>query len=381
MGRLRQRLGAVLGGVMLAALWSAPASAMTNTRFTAPSSTEGLDGPTTIRVESSPEGLLGENISVSVTITPPSGGGSATTIALTKKSDSVFEGTWNAGAAPLNGAYRLTAEATSSNILGGRREEASMTALVNNAPNAPTGVKAVLKDGVPTISWAANPEKDITAYKVIRTVDGGSPSQVYAGTATTATDTNAPHSKALTYRVTAVRKSPVTTAGIESTSAATSAVTVPAPPEPETPAGGGPAGGAADPNKPTIPGTNIVTGKETPKAAVPINNKNFGKAIAPIVKSAPAGTAFDETLPYSGVPPEQFEAAGEGDASPLDTMTDAAEGMTVTNPLKFIVGGLLLMAASAFMWRTSRKMLKGTRPEDRVAPTTVNFPNFRINRG
>ncbi|HYN98963.1 MAG TPA: hypothetical protein VEU28_04755, partial [Actinomycetota bacterium] len=145
--------------------------------------------------------------------------------------------------------------------------------------------------------------------------------------------------------------------------------------------GGGPAGGAADPNKPTIPGTNIVTGKETPKAAVPINNKNFGKAIAPIVKSAPAGTAFDETLPYSGVPPEQFEAAGEGDASPLDTMTDAAEGMTVTNPLKFIVGGLLLMAASAFMWRTSRKMLKGTRPEDRVAPTTVNFPNFRINRG
>jgi hypothetical protein len=378
MARHRQRFGAALCGVLLAAIWAGPAAAMTDTRFTSPSASQGVDGTTTIRVESKPEGLLGENISVSVTITPPSGGGSATTMALAKKGDNVFEGTWSAGSAPLNGAYRLDAVATSSGILGGRREEASMTALVNNAPKAPTGVKAVLKDGVPTITWAANSEKDVTAYKVVRSVAGGSPSQVYAGPATSATDSSAPHSKALTYKVTAVRKSPVTTV-IESTSAATSPVTVPAPPEPETPPAGAP-GAEADPNKPTIPGTNIVTGKETPKAAIAPSNKNFGKAIAPIVKSAPAGTAFDETLPYSGVPPEQFEAASGSDPSPLDAMADSA-GVTVTNPVRFIVGGILLLVAAFFMWRKSRQMLRGTRPQDQVAPTRVNFPNFRINRG
>ncbi|CAN5853222.1 hypothetical protein BH23ACT12_BH23ACT12_20590 [soil metagenome] len=377
MSRFRRRLGAAICGILLAALWAGPAGAMTGTRFTAPSPSEGIDGTTTIRVESEPEGLFGENISVSVTITPPAGGGSATTMALAKKSESVFEGSWNAGAVPLNGAYRLDAVATSSGVLGGRRDEASMTALVNNAPKAPTGVKAVLKDGVPTITWAANPEKDITAYKVVRFVDGGSPSQVYAGAATSTKDTSAPHSKALTYRVTAVRKSPVTTV-IESAPAATSPVTVPAPPEPETPAGE-PAG-EVDPNKPTIPGTNIVTGKETPKAAI-APNKSFGKAIAPIVKSAPAGTSFEETLPYSGVPPEQFEAAAGGDPFPLDAMADSAEGVTVTNPIKFIVGGILLLVASFFMWRKSRQMLKGTRPQDQIAPTRVNFPTFRINRG
>lgn len=379
MGRFRQRFGAALCGVLLAAVWAGPATAMTGTRFTAPSPSEGLDGTTTIRVESNPEGLLGENISVSVTITPPSGGGSATTMALAKKGDNVFEGSWNAGSAPLNGAYRLDAVATSSGVLGSKREEASMTALVNNAPKAPSGVKAVLKDGVPTITWTANSEKDVTAYKVVRSVAGGSPSQVYAGTATSATDSSAPHSKPLTYKVTAVRKSPVTTV-IESTSAATSPVTVPAPPEPEAPAAGAPAA-EPDPNAPTIPGTNIVTGTEAPKAPIAPSNKNFGKAIAPIVKSAPAGTAFEETLPYSGVPPEQFEAASGSDPSPLDAMANYGEGVTVTNPLKFIVGGILLLVASFFMWRKSREMLRGTRPQDQVAPTRVNFPTFRVNRG
>jgi hypothetical protein len=33
------------------------------------------------------------------------------------------------------------------------------------------------------------------------------------------------------------------------------------------------------------------------------------------------------------------------------------------------------------MWRKSRELLKGTRPQDQIAPTRVNFPTFRINRG
>lgn len=370
--RLR-RAAAAVTGLMIAALWVTPAYAFSSPVFhQAPSTSQPVNGAVPIKVEAEPDSLpilgLGlEKVTIEVAVTGPGAPGS-----LGKREGSVFTGTWNVNP-DYNGTYEIKATATSSNSNASPKTATISGVKVNNPPSTPTGVKVVLKDNVPHVSWAANPEKDITGYELYRSVDGGSYTKVYSGDATSTSDNNAPHSKALTYKVTATRKSPLSSAGIDSTSGATSALTIPAPPEPPPAAGEA----AADPNKPTVPGTNIVTGKESPKPAIPLNN-SFGKAIAPIVKSAPAGTAFDETLPYSGTPPEQFEAASGGDPSPIET---DSEGVSVTNPFKFMVGGLLLAVASFFMWRKSRELLKGTRPQDQIAPTRFNFPTFRVNRG
>ena len=370
----KRRLLAALTGLIFSAMWVSPAFAMDAPVFLqGPAAGSTPDGTVAIRVEAKPDSLLGiglEQVSIKVTASGPGG-----TVTLGDRPGSVFEGSWNVDALALNGLYELKATAYSSNTASKTTTVSGIK--VNNPPAAPTGVKAVLKDGVPLVTWNANSEADISGYKVLRSADGGSFTQVYGGAGTSASDTNAPHSKPLTYKVVAVRKSPVS-AGIESISAGTSALTVPAPPEAAPPGPGG--GPPPDPTKPVIPGTNIVTGKESPKPGL-VPNKGFGKAIAPIVKSAPAGTAFDETLPYSGVPPEQFESASGGDPSVLDAGAADSSGPTVTNPLKFIIAGLLLMVAAFFMWRASRKLLKGTRPQDLVAPTRVNFPTFRVNRG
>ncbi len=376
---MKRRLVAVVTGMMLVALWAAPAAALSKPEFLTPVSGEVVEGSTRIAVRSRPDpglgGLFPEEVSIKASVP-----GRSEPLTLSKKDDDVHDAIWDAGGVPLNGTYELKAVATSS-----RDSQTSVISVkVNNPPAAPRDVKAALKDGVPHVTWAANQERDLIGYKVQRSVEGGAYSQVYAGTATSLTDSDAPHAKPLTYKVIAVRKSPVS-AGIETMSGPTAAVTA-GPSGPPTPAGAAPAGAAAapDPNKPTVPGTNIVTGKENPKPAAPGRNNSFGKAIAPIVKSAPGsgGTAFDETLPYSGVPPEQFEAAGGGEPSPLDARAQAQanDGVTVTNPFKFIVTGILLLIASGLMWRTSRKLLKGTRlPEG--TPPTVKYPTFRVNRG
>lgn len=377
---MKRRLMAAATGLMLAVLWVAPAHAFSAPAFVAPSPSAAstVNGAVGIKVEAKPDSLpiLGiglEKVFIEVTVSGPGAPGS-----LGKREGSPYSATWNVDP-NYNGTYEIKAIATSSNSNADPKVASISGLKVNNPPATPTGVKAAIVDGVPSISWSANPEKDITGYKVLRSVDGGQPSMIYGGTATAAKDTNAPHSSSLTYRVVASRKGAAAGSVLESgASPATSSLTVAAPPEPVAPADPG----AVDPNNPTVPGTNIVTGKETPKAPVPATNSNFGKAVAPIVKAGPAGTAFDETLPYSGVPPEQFESASGSDPEPFDSsLAGEGDGVTVTNPLKFILGGVVLMVAAFFMWRTSRKLLKGTRPEDQKPPTAVAFPDFRINRG
>ncbi len=375
---MKRRILAALTGVVLAALWATPAFAQTDPQFLqAPAGGKVASGSPLIRVESKPAavpivGMALEKVFIQVTVRPRAGTGGGA-IAFPKKEGPIYEVNWNAGGAEYNGAYDIVAVATTPADETGKSATVG-NVLVNNPPSTPTGVHVELKDGVPSVRWTGSPEPDVSGYRVLRSAEGKE-SQVYAGSATSFSDNSAPHSQALTYKVSAVRKSPVSEGGIESSRASSGSVTVPAPPPPAAQQGAG-----GDPNNPTVPGTNIVTGKETPKAPAPGTNKNFGKAVAPIVKSAPAGTAFEPSLPYSGTPPENFNAASGGDPSPVDSAS-ADEGVSVTNPIKFLIGGLILAAASVFMWRASRKLLVGTRPEDQVSPHRVNFPAFRINRG
>lgn len=381
---MKRRTLAALCGMMLAALWATPAWAVSTPVFQkGPEPGQVAKGSVEIQVKSDPSsipilGLGLERVSIEVKITPRSGtAGEA--INFGKKEGSVYTATWNAGGAPYNGAFDITAIAHSSAANQDSKQTTIANVMVNNAPAVPSGVKATLQEGVPVISWTANAEKDITGYRVLRSIDGGNFTQLVLGPKTTYTDTSAPHSQALTYSVVAIRRSPVNEGGVASgQSAATSALTVPAPPAPE-PALNPDGSPVVDPEAPTVPGTNIVTGVETPPPP-PKANPNFGKAIAPIVKAAPQGTAFEPTLPYTGTPPERFESATGGQPSLIEAQEAANGGGGVTNPAMFVLGGLALLAASGLMWKTSRKLLRGIKSEDPGALPPVNFPAFRINR-
>src|SRR5262249_18296917 len=133
-----------------------------------------------------------------------------------------------------NGTYTFVASATEEvlaglgNILTGPTTESQQVTLkVNNAPVAPSGVQTTLDGSAPVVSWSANPEPDIKGYQVFRS-DGGLQSGLVSGTSFR--DASAPQGQALSYKVSALRFSPIDSSGMiaSAASAQTAAVTVPA---------------------------------------------------------------------------------------------------------------------------------------------------------
>ena len=116
--------------------------------------------------------------------------------------------------AKKNGNYTLVASAAQGAVLGlggltgnPPAETQQATLQVNNPPVAPTGVQTALdSSGVPLVSWSANPEPDIKGYQVYRS-DGALQSGLIAGTSFR--DASAPTGQALSYKVSALRFSPV----------------------------------------------------------------------------------------------------------------------------------------------------------------------------
>ncbi len=116
---------------------------------------------------------------------------------------------WNTVNAPqtyspiANGDYYASITATSKT---GESAVAETTILVDNAPSIPKGISANGNDGSVQVSWAANPEPDISGYKLERS-SGGSWTSVATVGGTSYTDNVG--SGSYTYRVTAIRPSPV----------------------------------------------------------------------------------------------------------------------------------------------------------------------------
>jgi hypothetical protein len=114
------------------------------------------------------------------------------------KSSASLDYSWNTRSYN-NGEFTVRVNATFS---GGGSSSSSASVKIANAPVAPSGVSASQSNGTVTISWNANPESDITGYRVER--DGSSIGNT-GGTSMTDNPSAGDH----TYRVIALRSSPV----------------------------------------------------------------------------------------------------------------------------------------------------------------------------
>jgi hypothetical protein len=114
------------------------------------------------------------------------------------KSSASLDYSWNTRAYN-NGEFTVRVNATFS---GGGSSSSSASVKIANAPVAPSGVSASQSGGTVTISWNANPESDITGYRVER--DGSSIGNT-GGTSMTDNPPAGDHN----YRVIALRSSPV----------------------------------------------------------------------------------------------------------------------------------------------------------------------------
>lgn len=122
------------------------------------------------------------------------------------------------GGGSSNGDYSISVVATSSS---GATTSHEIIVLVDNAPSVPSGLSASSSGDTITVRWAANPEPDITGYRVERNSGGGfqSVGTTQSTTFYDAVGDNRSHS----YRVIALRRSP--TAGTRS-SAPSGSVTI-----------------------------------------------------------------------------------------------------------------------------------------------------------
>jgi len=372
-------------------------------RFVAPP-TPGKDqavkGVQSIEAVAEPPSLLGLGLvaptvkSITVTIRPRPGFKAGAPVAATKEGPS-FKMTWNTGeSTPYNGGYDLEAVATLS-------DNKTMAAtvenvVVNNPASAPSGVKAGLEGDSAVVRWNQNPEPDITSYKVSRSVEGGSfthLASIESGKPLAFTDSQAPVGKPLKYQIAAIRRSAVTDGGLVSEPSESSEVTVPVP-EAQQPGqvAGQPTDASGAPITPTLPLAAPAAGP-TMAPTLPVAKK---APPPPIYKARPGEIAFAPTLPFSGLPPEQFDTESEDSASDLEAPSSLADSFTATNPGRFIAIGIVLLVASVFLFRTSRKILKAegltvlsddfltgadfsSLGEIELPPVEIAYPTFKVS--
>jgi hypothetical protein len=239
--------------------------------------------------------------------------------------------TWDTGKlTPYNGVYEITTTATS---LLGDKASASVTGLtVNNPPGAPSGVRAALAGPVPVVSWAPNPEPDITGYKVLRSSGGG---YTQVGTATSAAfdDAGAPQGSPLTYEVVAVRASPVSAGGIDSSASA--------PSNPVTP-GAAPVAPAALPSLKPVALPKVLGAKPPTLGSaevIPQVDNTFAPTL-PFSQAIPTDTAVPTTAPRALA------------ADP------AAQGSTTAAKVRDVAAALVLLLLAFFVVRLARNILR-----------------------
>ncbi|HEU5003231.1 MAG TPA: hypothetical protein VFW71_10705 [Actinomycetota bacterium] len=242
---------------------------------------------------------------------------------------------WNtATQTPYNGVYSISATAVS--LLGDVASSQVSQLSVNNPPSTPSKVAAVLAGGQPTVTWAANPEPDITGYEVLRST-GGAYSPIGTVNTTTFNDPAAPQGSALTYEVIAVRSSPLTKAGISSAASSPSNAVTPQPVavQPVTLSVVAPPSPIAPPKlKPITVGGNTIAPIDNTFAP----NLPFGQAIPTATETVPSFTT-GSVQALAGDPP--------------------SGGTSTAQKLRYIAAAALLIVLAAFIIRFARKLLKG----------------------
>jgi hypothetical protein len=307
--------------------------------------------------------LLCSMASLSFTVKDPDGKVVASGSAPSTSGNSISASTaWDTQpTAKKNGNYTFAAKATQGDPLGliaQPAETQQATLQVNNPPIAPTGVQTTLdSSGVPVVSWSANPEPDIKGYQVYRS-DGALQSGLIAGTSFR--DASAPTGQALSYKVAALRFSPVDTSGLigSTPSDQTAAVTAPAP------AGGAAPGNVAtaDPAKAAAAGpmkqpVTLSAAKPTPIAAPTLPTRVVQLPQPNVIQFAPL-------LPYSGkvpevpvnsnVPPPVAAQADQGQSTAV--VMPGGNKVTPVDAIKYVATAAFLIVAAVHITRFARKL-------------------------
>ena len=231
-----------LAALLLLAL-AAPANAQTGAtaRITSPSDGQLLSGMVAARAEgSAPAGLRSIKLMIEDRVV------ASEEFSNLRQDASVSYG-WNtteglSGGIARNGWYQIKVEVAAS---GGATDRSFINVRVDNGTQTPSAFTSSVKQQTISLSWAPNPEPDITGYRL----------EVSTGDSwTTVTETSGTHYAAelapgtYQYRVTAFRSSPTMSGGRPSSPTEPLSITVeaPAPGEmDEVDGGGGPVGGGA----------------------------------------------------------------------------------------------------------------------------------------
>ncbi|HEY2665479.1 MAG TPA: hypothetical protein VGK51_01430 [Actinomycetota bacterium] len=307
--------------------------------------------------------------SLSFTVKDPDGNTVASGSAPSNNSNFISASTtWDTQpTAKKNGNYTLAATAAQGGVLGlglttsPAPETQQATLKVNNPPVAPTGIQTALDAaGVPVVSWSPNPEPDIKGYQVYRS-DGALQSGLIPGTSFR--DANAPTGQALSYKVAALRFSPVDQSGLigSATSAQTAAITAPVPAGaagPQNAATADPAkgGAASGPMKQPV---TLSPAKPAPIAAPTLPTRVVQLPQPNVIQFAPL-------LPYSGkvpevpvnsnVPPPVAAQADQGQSTAVVMPGGANNKVTPVDAIKYVAAAAFLIVAAVHVTRFARKI-------------------------
>lgn len=257
------------------------------------------------------------------------------------------------GGISRNGWYQIRVRVTGT---GGSSTDATRNVRVDNAPQTPSGLTVDVSEQTVALSWSANPEPDISGYRIEADNGGG-----FSGIGTTSSTSYAYKADPGTYswRVIALRSSVVYEGSKPSDPSATVGGTVTAPPASSSGSGGGAGkGGVNGSNEKVFGGSNKAAKKyirQTKRAfargfggfasaGLSLPGAAIGLPHLPDSDVLEWGT-YKNKLPYS-IP------AGGVELESTDLMPLAAPTTTHVIPmdaLRLVAAGLLMVMIAALL--------------------------------
>lgn len=280
-----------------------------------------------------------------------------------------------------NGGYTIRCAATENS---GASDSQTITVTVDNAPSAPTGVTAATSGNQVTVSWNANPEPDITGYRVERDSGGGF-SELATVNGTSHTDSPGPGNHS--YRVVAIRNSSVSGGKPSAPSGSVGAYIEPPPNAgPGDPSGGGTAGGGGNSGGGSGGGGGgkggafdrfvrggsgskspfVVKGKRIAQSGLP----SFGSLSLPGLRRPPDlpratrgvdwGT-FDEELPYS-VSPNTGQAKMFDERFGSNIAARSPARIIPPDGLRWVAIGILFVVTALLLRLVAARLVPSDKP-------------------
>jgi hypothetical protein len=293
------------------------------------------------------------------------------------------------GGIARNGWYTIRVE---MNATGGGTSSSKVSVMVDNAPQAPSGFDGYVQDTTATLSWGANPEPDIQAYR-IEVANDGAWSTVTETTGTSYTANLQPGS--YQFRVLALRSSPAYANGHPSTPSSTLTLTIQAPPSSGgsgtgsggvigSGGGGRGATGGGDPRVYGHDGAASTRDVKDTARAFASGGISFGGI------SLPGGMALpnlDTAAPFKwGTYKERLPYSLPQGGIPLDAAPPRLAALSTTriipmDALRWVGAGVLMIVIAALLqfvgWRAETIARLGT---DGAAALRIAIPKIAIPR-